>query len=37
MPGIASLEDLKVGQKEGLVRYALGCMKMAQDWLEEYL
>ena len=39
MPAIASLEDLRAAQKEGLsiyaMRYALCCMKMAQDRLEE--
>jgi hypothetical protein len=39
MPAIASLEDLKAAQKEGVgiyaMRYALCCMKMAQDRLEK--
>ena len=41
MPAIASLEDLKSAQEEGLsiyaMRYALCCMKMAPHWLEECL
>jgi len=41
MPSIASLEDLKAAQKEGLsiyaMLYALCCMKMAPYWLEECL
>jgi hypothetical protein len=41
MPAIASLEDLKAAQKEGVsiyaMRSALCCMKMAQDRLEECL
>src|SRR4030042_3626915 len=39
MPAIASLEDLKAGQKEGVsiyaMRYALCCMEMAQDRMEK--
>ena len=39
MPAIASLEDLKAALAEGLsiyaMRYALCCMKMAQDRLEK--
>ena len=39
MPAIAPLEDLKAAQKEGVsiyaMRYALCCMEMAQDRLEE--
>jgi hypothetical protein len=39
MPAIASLEDLKAAQKEGVSIYAmlsaLCCMEMAQDRLEE--
>ena len=41
MPAIASLEDLKAAQKEGVsiyaMLYALCCMEMAQDRLEECL
>jgi len=41
MPAIASLEDLKAAQKEGLsiyaMLYALCCMEMAAYWVEKYL
>jgi hypothetical protein len=41
MPAIVPIEDLKAAQKEGLgiyaMRYALCCMKMAQDRLEEFV
>jgi predicted peroxiredoxin len=41
MPAIASLEDLKAAQKEGVsiyaMRFALCFTKMAQDRLEECL
>jgi hypothetical protein len=41
MPAIASLEDLKAAQKEGVsiyaMRFALCFREMAQDRLEEYL
>ena len=41
MPAIASLEDLKSAQREGVsiyaMRFALCCMKMAAHRLEKYL
>ena len=41
MPAIASLEDLKAAQKEGVsiytMLYTLCFTEMASNWLEKYL
>jgi hypothetical protein len=41
MPAIASLEDLKAAQKEGVsiytMLYTLCFTEMASNWLEEYM